>query len=152
MPADPTFVDTNVLVYASVASAPWHAEALGQLTAAWDEGRTLWVSRQVLREFAAVRSRPQTWALPTTGRILAERVRWIEARFEVADDTAETTGRLLVLIEAFDVKGLAIHDANLVAAMQTVGVRRLLTHNVRDVQRYETAGLIEVLPLLEETD
>lgn len=108
------------------------------------------MGEQVLREFAAVRSRPQTWAEPTVGRLLAERLRWIASRFRVADDTAETTERLFSLIETFDVKGRAIHDANLVATMQTLGVRRLLTHNVSDVQRYASAGLIDIVPLLRD--
>ena len=148
MAAEPTFVDTNILVYATVASAPWHGEARDLLDQEWAEERDLWVSRQVLREFAAVRSRPQTWAEPTLGRVLVDRVRWIESRFTVADDTAAVTERLLHLIETFSVQGRAIHDANLVATMQTVGVRRLLTHNEKDVRRYAAAGLIDVVPLV----
>jgi predicted nucleic acid-binding protein len=30
--AEPTFIDTNVLVYANVASAPFHRDALRSLT------------------------------------------------------------------------------------------------------------------------
>lgn len=148
MTAEPTFVDTNILVYATVASAPWHDEARSRLEQEWTEGRRLWVSRQVLREFAAVRSRPQTWAEPTVGHVLTARVRWIESRFTVADDTAAVTEQLLHLIETFSVQGRAVHDANLVATMQTVGVRRLMTHNEKDVRRYAAAGLIDVVSLV----
>jgi predicted nucleic acid-binding protein len=31
MAADPVFVDTNILVYAAIASAPFHGPAFGKL-------------------------------------------------------------------------------------------------------------------------
>lgn len=46
--SDALFVDTNILVYANVASAPLHEAALTALTSAHEAGRTLWISRQVL--------------------------------------------------------------------------------------------------------
>lgn len=56
--ADALLVDTNVLVYANVAEALLHQQALTALRQTYETGKTLWLSRQVLREFAAVRSRP----------------------------------------------------------------------------------------------
>lgn len=49
--AEPIFIDTNILVYANVASAPFHVEALTTVLDYWKNGNVLWVSRQVLREF-----------------------------------------------------------------------------------------------------
>ena len=60
------FVDTNVLVYANVATAPFHDAALTVLLNAHRAGRPLWLSRQVLREFIATRTRSQTFAQPST--------------------------------------------------------------------------------------
>lgn len=56
--ADGVFVDTNVWVYASVPNAPLHAQARQALERAT---APLWTSRQVLREFLAAMSRPQTF-------------------------------------------------------------------------------------------
>ena len=57
--ADGTFADTNLWVNAAVPTAPHHSQAVAAL------GRgaigTLWTSRQVVREFLAVMSRPQTF-------------------------------------------------------------------------------------------
>ena len=57
--ADGIFADSNVWVNAAVPTGPHHAKALAAL------GRvaigTLWTSRQVVREFLAVMSRPQTF-------------------------------------------------------------------------------------------
>lgn len=41
----------------------------------------LWISRQVLREFMAVLSRPQTFAAPRSAATIVERVRYLQAHF-----------------------------------------------------------------------
>jgi len=61
MDDDALFVDTNVLVYANVAEAPLHGAALHAITQAQSNGRDLWISRQVLREYLATMTRPQTF-------------------------------------------------------------------------------------------
>ncbi len=56
------FVDTNILVYASVVGAPNRDAAQAALMRIASVGEALRISRQVLREFTAVISRPRTWA------------------------------------------------------------------------------------------
>ena len=46
----PVFLDTNVLVYATVTSAPWHAVALQAILSREQAGIELWISRQVIRD------------------------------------------------------------------------------------------------------
>jgi len=48
--ADPVFVDTNILVFANTATAPFHAEAQAALQSFASSGAELWISRQILRE------------------------------------------------------------------------------------------------------
>jgi predicted nucleic acid-binding protein len=55
------FVDTNVLVYANVSEAPQHEAALTAIEQAREDERTLWVSRQVLREYFVIVTRPQVF-------------------------------------------------------------------------------------------
>ena len=52
---------------------------------------------------------------------------------------------LLTLVERIPMAGKQVHDANIVATMQTHGITRLLTHNTADFARF--AGLIIVVPL-----
>jgi predicted nucleic acid-binding protein len=59
----PVFLDTNVLVYASLALSPFHAAATERLAALEGDGVDLWVSRQVLREYLAAMTRPGTLRL-----------------------------------------------------------------------------------------
>jgi predicted nucleic acid-binding protein len=91
------FLDTNVLVYASVREAPGHAAARGFVEDCLARGVILVISRQVLREYLAVLSRPQTFALPIPRETLLV---WVHAwcdRYEVLDDTAAVTETLLRL-------------------------------------------------------
>jgi len=62
MAADPVFVDTNVLVYASPPSASQHLAARTAIDRLQEEGAALWISSQVLREYLAVVTRPQAGA------------------------------------------------------------------------------------------
>lgn len=139
------FVDTNVLIYANVASAPLHKAALRALTEAHASGRTIWVSRQVLREFAAVRSRPQAFADAARSAIVVERLRYFEATFQVADDTAAVTDALCQLMATIPVGGKQVHDANLIATMIAYGVPALLTNNITDFERFAQRVKIESL-------
>ncbi|MCU7960215.1 MAG: hypothetical protein KZQ58_09495 [gamma proteobacterium symbiont of Bathyaustriella thionipta] len=74
----PIFIDTNILIYTNVASAPLHEQALNALKTAYRASRSLWISRQVLREFIAARTRPQTFAEPSPPDVVIERVRYLE--------------------------------------------------------------------------
>ncbi len=55
------FVDTNVLVYANVAEAPFHTEARAAIRTYEDQGVTLWISRQIIREYLATLTRPNVF-------------------------------------------------------------------------------------------
>ena len=58
--ADRVLVDTNVLVYASLRNSPWHVQAIQALHTELQSGREMWVSRQILREYLAVMTRPDS--------------------------------------------------------------------------------------------
>ncbi len=134
--AEPLFIDTNILIYANVATAPLHEQALNAIKAAHQAGRPLWISRQVLREFIAARTRPQTFAQASTPGVVIERVRYLEKRFQVADDTATVTAQLVKLMGDFQVGGKQVHDANIVATMLAYDIPCLLTHNIKDFERF----------------
>ena len=56
------FVDTNVLIYAEESLSAHHAAARACLIRLEAEGAVLWISRQVLREYLAVMTRPSAGA------------------------------------------------------------------------------------------
>ena len=94
------FIDTNVLVYANVIETPFHQQALTTINAAHKEGRMIWISRQVLREYLVTMIRPQAFLNLPRETVLAQATQFIQ-RFEVADDTAAVTRQLIKLMGDF---------------------------------------------------
>ena len=143
MDAEPLFIDTNILIYANVASAPFHQQAFDALKRVQQSERPLWISRQVLREFMAARTRPQTFAKPSTPQVVIERARYLEEQFQVADDMATVTEQLIKLLGEFKFGGKQVHDANIVATMLAYDIPCLLTYNITDFKRFEKIIRIE---------
>lgn len=145
----PIFIDTNVLIYANVVSAPYHQLAIETLQNLNNSGVELWLSRQILREFIATLTRPQTFVDIQPPDVIAERVQFFEQFFRITEDSAQVTARLLELLQSIPMGGRQIHDANIVATLLTAGIDQLLTHNVRDFHRF--SALITVIPLVAAT-
>jgi predicted nucleic acid-binding protein len=139
------FLDTNMLVRATVRSAPLHTLARRTIERHASTGAELWISRQVLREYLAVMSRPQTFSAPLAATTLAARVRRFQEQFRVADEDVRVTERLVALLRQFPTGGRQVHDANIIATMQVYDIRQLLTLNTDDFTRF--AGLVTLLPL-----
>ena len=144
------FLDTNILVYAVSSRAPLHQRASEELQRRHESGQELWVSRQVLREYLAALSRPQTYSQPKPIRELVADVRFFLRHFRIAEEGPAVTEKLLELLEGREGGGKQIHDANVVATMLVHGIPALLTHNVRDFARF--ADVIRVLPLEKEEE
>jgi predicted nucleic acid-binding protein len=139
------FVDTNVLVYASLVHSPLSTNAQQTLRAHKRAGADIWISRQIIREFLATLTRPQVFAYPTSTTSLRAEVELFTRQYHIAEDNADVTERLLQIVGSVSVGGKQVHDANIVATMQVYGVTHLLTHNVSDFARY--SQLITVVPL-----
>lgn len=138
--ADPIFIDTNILVYASVDSSPFYERARAAIAHYEANGTPLWISRQVLREYLATLVRPRV-GIPIEE--LTDTVREFETRFHIAEEGPLVTVHLLALLE----QGYStqVHDTNIVAVMQTIGVSRILTNNPTDFTPY--APIITVISL-----
>ena len=94
------FLDTNLLVRANVKTAPFHEETRHLLERLHTEDASLWISRQVIREYLSVVTRPQTFMSPMSGKQAVDRVKQFITIFRVADENASTTKFLLQLMEA----------------------------------------------------
>jgi predicted nucleic acid-binding protein len=140
------FLDTNILVYASLRGTDFHAAARARLIELENKGAILWASRQVIREFLAVTTRPGTVSPPLTSAVLSQAVRQFEAALQIADEDAAVTTLLLDLLKSRTIQGRQIHDANIVATMRSRGISWLLTHNTADFARYTPD--ISILPLI----
>ena len=101
------------------------------------------ISRQIIREYVSVVTRPQTWLNPLTSEEALEEIGWLISQFEILEDGPAVTEWLVTLLREVSVGGRQIHDANIVATMLAHGERRLLTFNTSDFRRYER--LIELV-------
>jgi len=131
-----SFVDTNVLVYAIVEGAPFQEKARAALIRVARE-ETPTISRQVLREYVAVVTRPQTWGTPLGLTAAMADAAAFADRFRLLEDGPAAWDCLRELSLHCDFGGRQVHDANIVATMLANGERRLLTFNASDFRRFE---------------
>ncbi len=135
-------VDTNVLVHSTIAAAPEHLHARAALARLRAQG-PIAIPRQVLREYLAATTRPQTWSRALTlAEATADTAMFIR-RFAVLEDGPHVWDELMTLTRRFAFGGKQVHDANIVATMLAHGETRLLTFNVVDFRRF--SSLIEVV-------
>ena len=130
------FVDTNVLVNARFAEAADHIRARDRLERASLDSEPLRISRQIVREYLATVTRPQTWSVPLTREQALNDVNRLLVTYAILEDGPAVTTWLLALLREFPMGGRQIHDANIVATMLAHGERRLLTFNTADFRRF----------------
>jgi predicted nucleic acid-binding protein len=140
---DRIFLDTNILVYLSDTGAEFHAtvkEIFKDITEKYE----IWISRQILREYAVVVSRKEDVEKPLKPQEITNDIAKWEISFRVIDETQEITENLKNLILKYNLKGKRIHDANIVASMMEYSIPLLFTFNVRDFQVFEEVQLFEI--------
>ncbi len=103
--ADRVMIDTNVLIHSTVSMSPFHQRAREALQQLHSAGSELWVSRQILREYLAALSRPQTCSQPQAWATLAADVERYQQQFQVAPDDEAVTAKLLNLGRGVTVGG-----------------------------------------------
>lgn len=139
---DKVFIDTNILIYASIAESPFHAAARQALADAQQRYDSLWISPQVIREFLVVMTRPQAGWGEIPREAVLQQVAYFCQQFRIAEDSPSVTQHLLRLVDDFQVSGKQVHDTNIVATMRAYEIGTLLTHNTKDFQRF--AALIQI--------
>jgi len=144
--ADAVFLDTNVLVYSKQQLSAFNAAAVARLEELGRQGSLLWTSRQVMREYLSVMSRPGGLTAPVPVADLIRDIGEFTASLHLAEDNAGVTRELLQLLAQVTVGGKQVHDANIVATMLAYRIPRLLTNNVCDFTRF--GNRIIVLPLV----
>jgi len=136
MAVDPIFIDTNVLVFATIPASPFHQRAIAALHGVAMSRAAAWISRQVLREYLVQLTRPGVLPVPMSAQIAAAQAAALVSLYRVADGTGAVFRELLALVQNGLAVGKQVHDANIVATCLAYGIPRLLTHNVPDFKRY----------------
>jgi predicted nucleic acid-binding protein len=143
------FIDTNVLTRATISTAPLHQQAKTELEQFnGDDQVELWISSQIIREYLANTTRPQTYMQPIPMEQVLEQIRRFRTAFMVAQETTQVLDNLLLLAANVPMGGKQLHDANVVATMLAYDIKKLFTNNVSDFSRY--SNYIIVIPLVEK--
>lgn len=140
---DKVFFDTNILVYLSNEDAPFHAGAVRKFKEFMKDGAEIWISRQVLREYAVVMSRPENVERPLKSSEIAEDLNKWQKIFNVGDETNEVTQSLIDLLKRYDLRGKRIHDANIVATMITYDIKNIFTYNTSDFRMFKEISIFK---------
>ena len=143
MAADAVFLDTCLIVAASVDAHPSHSSASSYAVKLVGDDVPLCISPQVCREFIVTLTRK-----PIGGKIyaieeaLGALQQWRQA-CTLLEETDAVVDHWKALLERYQVRGKQVHDANIVAVMKAYGVKRLATRNAADFQRYDDEISIE---------
>lgn len=136
-------VDTNVLVRAVQCPNPNLRVARDSLRRLYQQGDEMCLAVQNVTEFWNACTRPAEnnglgHSVAATDRLVSR----IETFFTILPDSLEAFRQLRKLLVTYDVKGVKVHDARLVATMEVHQISRILTFNRADFSRYPN---IEVL-------
>ena len=135
---EPLFLDTSLIVAATVEAHPSHGPACAFIDKAVGDGLEMCVSLQVCREFLVVLTRqPVSERVFELGEALAALDVWTTG-CRVLEENHAVLREWLDLVRQYGVRGKQVHDCNIVATMRANGVQRLATRNAADFKRYAT--------------
>ncbi len=135
-------LDTNLLGRMTDSTDPQCAASRRAVRVLLGQQEQLIIVPQNLYEFWAVATRkigPPPAGQNGLGMTTNQTSLWLnyfQRRFKLLPDHTDLVDRWHDLVKTFGIKGLKSHDARLVAAMQTLGVARLLTFNGNDFKNF----------------
>ena len=130
-------IDTNVLLRSADPDHPMHSDAVNATNILLQQNEEVCIFPQNLIEFWNVYTRPAD--RNGLGRTSAEaevEVNRLKGLFWLLPDTPTIYSEWERLVVTYDVKGVNVHDARLVAGMRVHGLTHILTFNTRDFARY----------------
>lgn len=141
--------DTNVLLgvaHRVDARYPIVQAAVHKL---WADGHELQTTSQNFSEFWNVSTRPANrngfGRTPLEADVLLQD---LERLFPLLQDSPDVYPKWRQLIVKYNVSGVQVHDARLVAAMIIHDVTHILTFNAKDFVRYASEGIMAVNPAM----
>jgi len=138
---DKIFIDTNILIYLVNKDADFH-EDVREVFENLQKDCELWISGQVLREYAVIMTRPGFLAKTLTTQELISDIHVFRSLFNVATETERVLNIFSDLVEHYHISGKRIHDVNIVATMMAFSVTRLFTKNTKDFMIFKEIDLL----------
>ena len=140
-------VDTNVLLRFSRHEDPRYQTVQDAVNKLKVDAHQLQTTSQNFAEFWNVATRPTNQngfghRLFETEQLLLG----LEKFFALLPDSPNVYPIWRRLVVKYDVKGVQVHDARLVAAMIVHNVTHILTFNATDFERYASEGIVAIDP------
>jgi predicted nucleic acid-binding protein len=140
-------VDTNVLLRFAQRTDSQNSLVRSVIARLQFDGHQLLTTVQNCTEFWNVATRPtESNGFGITISECDESLRQIENIFTVVPSSTTVYNTWRSLVTNFNVSGVKVHDAHLVAIMLAHGVERILTFNDQDFRRFEPAGIEAIHP------
>jgi len=140
-------VDTNVLLCFADKENLLHPVVRATLKNLWRDEQNLVVTSQNYIEFWNVATRPaERNGLGLSPRRTNNLLRLFDRLFGFLPDTPEIHREWRRLVNEYQVSGVQVHDARLVATMRVHGVSHILTFNHKDFSRYSPEGIVAIQP------
>ncbi|MCY3907649.1 MAG: type II toxin-antitoxin system VapC family toxin [Anaerolineaceae bacterium] len=154
---EPVFVDSNVFLhyaYPNIGDDPpetrqqKYEACREQIDRYLVEGTQIWINGQVIREFWRNASLIKTRNRPIPVESVSQELDRILGIVTIADNHLEVRKQLLMLLQDFTIRGIAVHDANIVATMLAYNIDKICTLD-NDFHRYRR--LITIVSPLTST-
>jgi predicted nucleic acid-binding protein len=137
-------VDTNILLRRASPTDPDRPHAIAAVASLSAAGERLCIVPQTLYEFWATATRPQTSnGLGLTADECFRELVKIKAAFVFLPDHPTLYDQWESLVVASVCHGRISYDARMAAAMQTHGIKRILTFNGTDFARFPGIAIID---------
>lgn len=150
----PYLIDTNILLRLCDKNSPQNLSIRKAIHFLRLGNHTLYISFQNCAEFWNVSTRQidkNGFGLSVTKT--ANLLKLLERLFIVIQDNYDIYEYWKKLVIQYEVKGVKVHDARLVAIMKSYQINNILTYNVNDFKRYFSEGITALSPdsILDKT-
>jgi len=142
--------DTNLILRLADPASPQHSIVIQALAQLFCRGDEVFLTPQNFIEFWAVAMRPVDangfgWGSERTTREIAE----LQKRFPMLTESPDIFPRWLELVKRFSISGKRVHDARLVAVLQSHRVEKLITFNTADFAFIPSPSLVDPRSLIQ---
>jgi predicted nucleic acid-binding protein len=142
-------IDTGVLLRLFDRADPAHPDIRAALQLLRQQGHALVACAQNVAEFWSVSTRPSSarggygQSVSTTER----RVQFFERCGDILPETAAAYQAWRRILVHHAIQGVAVHDARLVATMETAGITHIVTLNAKDFARFPGVVVVSLQDL-----
>jgi predicted nucleic acid-binding protein len=136
--------DTNLLLRLADGGSAQHSIATHALANLLGQGHEIFLTPQNYIELWAVATRPLEangfgWSSERAAREVSE----LQERFPLLPETPAIFARWLELVKKLPISGKRVHDARLVAVLQSYAIDHLITFNTSDFNVFPALSLLD---------